>query len=133
MSYKMPVFFPVGSSSLSQIGHIIKEGAGAKLIAQKGEIGFLHYGPYVNVEPGRYRVTFDIATNYHPDGSAKLDVVSSGGAEVLGQRVITESSGTQWIDFSVDMSSVMEFRVFALGNEEVIFKGVSIVRISDVH
>ncbi len=132
-SYRIPIFFPAGSS-LSQIGHVFKEGDEENLVARKGEIGFLHYGPYVTVEPGRYRVTFNVVANHHPDGVAKLDVVSNGGrGGALGERMLTGGAGSQSIDFSVDMSSVMEFRVFALGNEEVIFKGVSIVRISDVH
>lgn len=125
-------FTPI-KGALSIIGHRTKteDGLADILIAEKGESGALHYGPYVDVEPGRYRVTFDVYSDHNSSGVVKLDVAASPGQKIYGEKLLTESNGSQYIEFMLDKSRTLEFRVWALGTERVTFRGVTIQRIGD--
>lgn len=131
--YEAPVTFEVGKDSLSQTGRLYDdyEGTGPALVAEKGEIGALHFGPYVNVDPGRYRATFDVIAAHQAAGAVRLDVVAAPGQKLYGEVTLTESHQPQVIEFSLDKTRSMEFRVWALGNERVIFRGVTLQRLPE--
>lgn len=129
--FESPVTFKVSKDSLSQTGRLNDdyEGAGPVLLAEKGESGALYFGPYVNVEPGRYRVTFDVIAAQQSSGVVRLDVAAAPDQKIFGEITLTESHQPQVIEFSLDKTRTMEFRVWALGNERVIFRGVTIQRL----
>ena len=133
-TYESPVRFIASKHSLSRTGRFVEDIAsgGPALIAEKGEAGVLHFGPYVNVEPGKYVVSFDIQSAHHRAGVARMDVASAGaGARVLGERVLTESAAAQEIAISLDQRRSIEFRVWALGNERVVLRAITVRRVGD--
>lgn len=130
-TYEVPARYPASKHSLSRTGRLIEDGAlgGPALVAEKGEAGVLHFGPYVNVEPGRYAVSFDIVAANNPAGVARIDVASAGvDAKILGERILSGSAEPQEIVFSLDQRRSMEFRVWSLGRERVVLRGVTIRR-----
>ena len=100
------------------------------LVAPSKSPGALYYGPFVKVVPGTYRLTFDVEAGSNPAATLRLDATTSPGGMVLAQKELTESHGPQQLLFSLDHTSIMEFRVWALGNGEVTFKSVTIERTS---
>jgi hypothetical protein len=132
--YHEPATFTVSKHSLMQTGRFVETDGhmGAALVAEKGQSGALHFGPYVNVEPGRYVVTFDVLAKHNPDGSVRLDVAAAPDQKLFGEKLLLSSDRPQEIDFTLDKVRTMEFRVWALGNEQVVFKGVTIKRIPDL-
>jgi hypothetical protein len=131
--YEMLTSFLVNKYTLHYTGRLVnglKENAFA-LVAEKGESGALHFGPYVNVEPGRYLVEFDVVANYNPAGAIRLDVAAAPDQKLYGERLLVSSDKPQEMIFSLAEMRTMEFRVWALGNTRVIFKGVTIRRLRD--
>lgn len=126
--YETPAVFSA-SNAPSQTGRLVAEGDAAILVAEKGESGALMYGPYVDVEPGQYRVTFDVYAEHHPEGAVRLDIAAAPDQKLYGEKTLNDSSGQQIIDFSLDSTRTMEFRVWALGRSRVTVKAVSIVRL----
>lgn len=127
--YDEPTRFLPSVGTLSQTGRLMEHGGKAMLVAEKGETGALHFGPYVDVEPGRYRVTFDVIAEHDSAGSVRLDVAAAPDQKIYGERTLSESSGAEVIEFTLDRNRTLEFRVWALGNGRVIFHGVSIQRV----
>lgn len=130
--YEAAANFLANKHSLSQIGRFVKDFdlAGSALVAEKGEAGALHFGPYVNVEPGRYVVTFDVLAAHNDAGAIRLDVAAPD-QKLYGEKHLNDSSKPQQIIITVDKAQTMEFRVWALGNERVVFKGVAIKRLPE--
>ncbi len=120
--------FYASMHSPKQVGRLEEDDAdgGSALIAEKGESGALHFGPYIDVAPGSYKVTFDVTAPYHSGGVVRLDVAASLGEIILAEKVLTSSEGPQELSFTLDKKHQLEFRVFALGNERVVFRNVTI-------
>lgn len=129
--YDEQAVFLANADTPSQTGRLVDVNGTEVLIAEKEESGALHFGPYVNVEPGRYRVTFDVSTPYNQAGTVRLDVAAAPDQKIFGEISLTESNKPQVIDFTLDEFRTIEFRVWALGNEKVWFKSVAIQRIQD--
>lgn len=131
--YEEPATFVASKYSLSQTGRFVEkfDQSDAALIAEKGQSGALHFGPYVNVEPGRYVVTFDVFARNNPAGVVRLDVAAAPDQKLFGEKLLLSSDRPQEIVFTLNEARTMEFRVLALGNEQVVFKGVTIRRIPD--
>jgi hypothetical protein len=132
-SFIEPVLIKANKKSLSQTGHFVEaqDEAGGMLIAEKGQAGALHFGPYFNVQPGRYKVTFDVHAAHHPSGSVRLDVAATPDQKLYGEKTLLSSEGAQEIEINLDVFRTLEFRVWALGTEKVAFKSVSIQRQPD--
>jgi hypothetical protein len=101
---------------------------GSALVAERGEVGVLHYGPYIDVEPGTYTVSFDVAVESAPNGSARLDVAAAAGQKILAETVLVDDTSPRQLRFTLDELATIEFRVWSLGNARVVFRDVSIVR-----
>lgn len=129
--YESPSNFRAAQKSLRQTGRFVEnyENSGPALVAERGETGALHFGPYVNVEPGSYTVTFDLLAEPNPAGSVRLDVAAATGQQLLGEKTLQSSEGPQTMTISLQKAETVEFRVWALGTGRVVFKDVSIVRI----
>lgn len=127
-------FFPF-QGVLSQIGRLDKAdtGFGYTLVAEKGEHGALHYGPYVDVDAGRYRVIFDVHAERQSVPVVRLDVAAAPDQKIFGELLLDGSDKPQEIVFTLSEKRTMEFRVWALGQGQIVFRGVSIERIGGIN
>lgn len=126
--FMQPVTFHADAQALTQVGSLQERGDGKALVAPPEANGALYYGPYVNVAPGTYRLTFDVEANSSPTAALRIDAAASPGGIVMAQKDLTESHGPQQLLFSLDHTSVMEFRVWTLGTGAAAFKSVTIER-----
>jgi hypothetical protein len=126
-----PLRFIPSEQSPSAVGEFFASDQGSRsvLVAEKGQSGALYYGPYIDVDRGNYRATFDVTAPYDADGVVRLDVSSSPDQNILGELNLSYSNGLQVIEFSLSRRSTLEFRVWALGKQRVSFFGVTIERI----
>ncbi|WP_146770180.1 hypothetical protein [Mesorhizobium hawassense] len=125
--FKQPVTFHAeGAPTL--VGSLQARGDGKALVAPANVKGALVYGPYVSIARGTYRLTFDLEAGSNPAAVARIDAASSPAGTVMAEKELTESHGPQQLQFSIDRTSTMEFRVWALGNGEVAFKSVTLQR-----
>ncbi len=122
------VHFPASKRSIKHIGQLVASptGDGFELIAEKGETGYLHFGPYVSLAPGSYVVRFDVVAEYNRKGVVQVDVIGYPHQDVFAETTLTSSNQPQSLYFTLDTRRIMEFRVFALGHAQVIFRGVSV-------
>ena len=130
-SYLKPAVFLPAVDTLTQAGQLVEKDCKKVLVPIRGKIGALHFGPYIYLEPGRYRVTFDVAAVHNEPGSLRLDVASSPDQKIYGELTLTESDKPQIIEFTLDKMRTMEFRVFALNGDQVTFSGITIQRIKE--
>ena len=129
---EIPLKFKANKNSLKQTGHF--DGDKGVLVAEKSESGALHYGPYVTVKPGHYAITFDVLAAYNQAGAVRLDVASAAPHEKIHtETTLSFSDHPQRLYFTLNETQTMEFRVWALGNERVMFKGVTIERLPSVN
>jgi hypothetical protein len=153
--YEEPASFPASKYSLSQIGSFYDnyENTGSALVSEKGEVGWLHFGPYIDVEPGTYTASFDVTVESTPNPSAWLDVATAfheanfevasqpafhglmpsdvanvPGQKILAKTVLIDNTSVRRLRFTLDKMTVLEFRVWSLGNGRVVFRNMSIVR-----
>lgn len=131
-SFSHGVLYKANSDSLRQVGQFNPDVAGGAVISEIGEVGALHYGPYVSVDPGKYTVVFDVEAHPRDNGkSVRLDVVAQGGAVVFSENSFREISAPIEMEVFVKKTSVLEFRVFSLGNSRVVFRSIRMQHISD--
>ena len=87
------------------------------LEAKKGEAGFLHFGPYVDLAPGHYSAAFDVSSD-SPVTAGYVDVVGDLGRKVLAKSDIpANQDGVMTLSFEVgpDRMGGVEFRVYSDG------------------
>jgi hypothetical protein len=130
--YESPFRFIAANQSLRQIGRFVEnyDNNGPALVAEQGEIGALHYGPYVILESGRYTVSFDVVAERASTGSVRLDVAAAPDQTLFAEKLLLSSNGPQKMVITLDKPQTMEFRVWATGTGRVVFKGFSIMRTS---
>lgn len=133
VQHTQPTVIPLTSKSLTGIGSFVpgKNGKRPALIAKPGSSGVLHYGPYVGIAPGTYKVVFDVKADHAHEGAVKLDVASSPDQMVLAEKTLEESDSPQEMIVTTSEMKVVEFRVWSLGRSSVEFHGVTLKRISD--
>jgi hypothetical protein len=122
--------FEAKKDSMHQSGrfHENYENAGGALVAEKGEMGALHFGPFIDVEPGSYTVSFDVAVESSTNAAARLDIAAAPQQKLLAEAVLTDNSSPRQLTFTLDRLATLEFRVWSLGHARVVFRGVSLVR-----
>ena len=124
--------FPATDFSLKNIGRLIPEDDNlANLVAEPSDVGALHFGPYITMDPGKYLVTFHVLANFNKNGAVRLDVASAPDQKKYGELFLNESTKPQKINFELDEQQSMEFRVWALGNSSIKFKTVTVERVVD--
>ncbi|WP_157201347.1 hypothetical protein [Massilia sp. Root418] len=126
-----PTHFPVSERSPHHTGHYDAK-AGA-LVGEAGTPGWLHYGPYIDIEPGRYAVSFDLETGAAPAGAelGAVDVVAAAGVTSFARRTVT-GSGRQLLTLQIDVrepTKLLEFRVLTNGISKMLVYQVSLVRL----
>ncbi|QOY62384.1 hypothetical protein INQ40_10845 [Lysobacter sp. H21R4] len=118
---------PLGITTQHEIGRLENEGGRLRLLAAEGETGFLHFGPYVKLQTGEYRVDVDVVA----PGSGEVgyvDVVSGLGAKVLGKSPITGGAASPVslrIATAEDLENV-EVRVYTNGSSAMTLSSITL-------
>lgn len=98
-----------------------------RMVAQEGESGYLHFGPYLRVLPGRYRATFRIETE------SKAEVGDADAVAVQGSRTFGATklrAGANTIEFTVDdVVGDLELRVISNGTAKVALTDIEISKL----
>jgi hypothetical protein len=128
--YETPESFPASKESQHAAGKFYEnyENSGSAVVAEKGEAGVLHYGTPIDVEPGTYTVSFDVAVESALNGSARLDVSVEPDQKLLAETVLINNTSPRQLRVTLNKLATLEFRVWSLGNARVVFRDVSIVR-----
>ena len=107
----------------SETGQVVNEHGNQRVSVRKGQIGWVLYGPYVTLSPGRYAVEFPIdADGAVPEEEicCDIDVVAGFGSRILTQKRVTgadllRSDKSLALQFDADAEDVFEFRVASTG------------------
>lgn len=107
----------------SAIGQVDKAQGNERVSVKKGQAGWVLYGPYVTLSPGRYVVEFHIeadASALSEEIYCNIDVAAGFGVRQLVQRRLTgadllQSDKGVSLQFDVQTEDVFEFRVASTG------------------
>jgi hypothetical protein len=106
------------------VGILKNIGESKGIESTQGESGYLHFGPYLRVLPGRYRATFDVVSEAATE-LGLADVVAAQGSNLMGSAKI--KAGKTVIDFEVTRPvSDLELRVFTNGEAAVRLSGIEL-------
>jgi hypothetical protein len=112
----------------SEVGALNADG-----IHSTSTAGYLIYGPYVAVLPGRYRVSFDLLTNGPQlETEITVDICAKGSQHIVMEpRKLQSREGTvESLDFTIDSAfQDLEIRLFVTEETNVIFKQYCLVHI----
>ena len=107
----------------SKTGQVVNEQGDERVSVKKGQAGWVLYGPYVTLSPGRYIVEFPIEVD--PAVAAEeiccnIDVVAGFGARILVLKSLTgadlqPSDNPVALQFDVEAEDVFEFRIASTG------------------
>lgn len=118
-------------TSLHQVGRLEASGEGNVMAAEKGEQGFLAYGPYVNLAKGHYEAQFSIQAEGGAGTLAEIDVAGNVGTTVV-KAAVEAADGWQSIALPFDVTSadsLIEFRVLTTGAGRVKAKAITLKRV----
>jgi phosphoglycerol transferase len=131
-------FVPAGALE-HKIGHAYLQSDGnVARRADANEAGWLAYGPYGRLRPGRYRAVFRVSSisNYQKKGSLTLDITgkSFGEQHTLNSIAFQPQSTPDMLEKGLDFEvtryhSDMQYRVFKSEGVGVDFVGVEIRKI----
>ena len=95
-------------------------------LASRGGAGFLCYGPYRKLPPGKYKVTFQL----HSRGEARVhaDVAADGSALAAADGLANDLPP---LEFSTDGKAGLEYRVITTNGTDVIFSGAKLVPLDE--
>jgi hypothetical protein len=118
---------PLGTRSQHQIGRLDKIEGRLQLAADAGETGFLHYGPYVTLPAGDYRVDVDVSAPSTGE-VGYIDVVGNMGATVLAKTPI---AGPTAAPVSLRLTAAeavqgVEVRVFSNGASAMTLRSITL-------
>lgn len=116
------------AGSLRQIGRAEPSEGHLKLVSDVGESGFLHYGPYVTLAAGNYRVVVDVSSSGNEE-AGYVDVAGNMGAIVLAKAPINGSVSTPLsleVSAAEDVESV-EVRVFSNGSSSMELRSITLM------
>ncbi|WP_454849962.1 FkbM family methyltransferase [Rhizobium binxianense] len=106
----------------SKIGQVAKVHGNERIFVKAGQPGWVLYGPYVTLSPGRYFVEFDIeadpaAASEHV--CCKIDVTAGFGTQRVAEKHLSsadlQSGNSIPLQFDVKAEDVFEFRVESTG------------------
>jgi hypothetical protein len=142
--YEMPYFYDVNHRLHKQTGVIVEDKSIGRRVFQatafKEGHGFLVYGPYDIYSPGDYRCYYTIYTDAEPeDKVARLEVSSltvDDEQVVLAQKDLKGKDGNrtyrkEYIDFSIEKNTKLEFRVFFYGKGQVRVEKIAVNKIGN--
>jgi predicted SAM-dependent methyltransferase len=133
LNFLSKVYEPVRTQTLlrfnNAIGSVSGSGRARMAHAHTGESGYLVYGPYAPIAPGKYRLTFALqldkelpASVSQDDIFCTLDVAASAGQKIIKARSLAVKAVppgiVNEISFPFDLTETVfgaEFRVFSTG------------------
>lgn len=129
--FREPFTYRASEKSFRQIGkyHDSYLKFGSVLVAEKGETGWLHHGPYVRLDSGKYRVIFDVVSERDDKDVVKIDIYSSSDPKLFIEKNLSEISGPEVLEFVISKPESMEFRVWSTGRARVILRGITLQRV----
>ncbi|MCD9098593.1 hypothetical protein LU699_11935 [Luteimonas fraxinea] len=111
------------------VGRFEADGNGSRLVAEPGESGYLHFGPYTALASGRYRATFELEVESDSSGElVMVDVASDQGQVTHGSRRLN-SIGRHRSEVDFDLAADvddLEVRVLSHGNARVTLSAISL-------
>ena len=119
---------PITQATFHTAGRVENAAAGPQMVANAGESGYLHFGPYLELPAGRYTASFDL----HAQGTGQLgivDVVHDQSRKTLGTAGIDGSQTSAPIDVAFEVPAHVndiELRVFTNGIAPLQLKGIRI-------
>jgi hypothetical protein len=132
-NFQKPLIIPINKYSKKHIGkyeqnYLYK---GPALVADEGQIGCLHYGPFIEIPPGNYEAVF---TFDPPDKSSKkdigliasIDVASSPDQKIFASKDLGQYEKDATFKFSTAKKRVFEFRVFTKGTQRLVLRSLKI-------
>jgi len=102
-------------------------------VAEKGEAGWLTFGPYIAFDKGRYVASYQFETDAFSIALGEVDVMASGQQKVAAPLIANEE-GFQRIDLSFNVENsdeIYEFRVQSNGLAAVKLVSVSVIGIGN--
>ncbi len=97
--------------------------------------GFFMYGPYMDLNRGDYEVTFfySAASKDYEGDKGRFDIAYKSGSVIAGEAEIEDTPyGTCSVPFTLESNaSLIEFRIFCSGNQDVRIDRVMIKKIVD--
>ena len=120
------------STILHKVGRLVRTPGGAFLEAGPGETGYLAYGPYINLTPGKYEVSFEIAAEPAEGVLGTVDVAMDSGNRIIAAKDLTggwPAGSIITLPFEVtEKGGIYEFRVFTYGTTSVKLKAITVRR-----
>jgi len=104
---------------------------GISIVARKGSAneGYIVYGPYVKLAPGRYKALYRMKAGHLANGPVcRIDVVTDFGKTALAEKVITGADfgeKNKWRRYELEFDIVgapadkLEFRVYYMGGADL--------------
>tara|TARA_R110001583_G_scaffold132895_1_gene284807 strand:+ start:3531 stop:5507 length:1977 start_codon:yes stop_codon:yes gene_type:complete len=126
----IPYLLPINEKSQHQIGIFNKESSHTSIVSQKGEVGFLHFGPFKNMEKGQYIARFKVKSA-SADNVGFVDITSTREEEldILNRVELNQLTKTPFVEVKFSIKSIkenVEFRVFSNGKERLEFLSLSV-------
>ena len=78
------------------------------LVAEKGQLGALHYGPYIDVDPGNYTVSFDVSVESLSGATVRLDVATAPDQKILAESILIDNTVPKQLNFTLDKLATAE-------------------------
>lgn len=122
-----PLSMRITESSFHQIGTFNAEDGRGTLVSEKGQSGYLHFGPYLKLKPGAYQATFDLEVGEGaPAAFGSVDISSRGSADTHASYPLSEMGRQRLtLKFTLDhYVNDLEVRVFSTGSGRIKLHGI---------
>jgi len=99
------------------------------LVSEQGEQGFLHFGPYLSLNDGRYRVSADI--DFGSSDAGLIDVVAQRGQMILASQRLVGGEGPHRLRLDFDLPqgvTDLEVRLQSNGTSKLVVRRLTLER-----
>lgn len=108
-------FIPIDESSRHAIGQLLGVADERVLRSEKGQKGFLHFGPYIDLPAGRYQLALELESNA-PARAGYVEVVTDLGGKMLASQEIAAGTSHLVLDVNAESGAKgVEIRVYSNG------------------
>lgn len=118
---------PIGAQSRHEIGQLVEDQGRAVLQSEAGQVGFLHFGPYLFLPEGNYQLTVELLSGSAADGG-RVEVVADEGRRVLATAPIPSGASTLVMPVAnAQDTDLVEVRVFSNGTGTLELRGLALL------